>query len=246
MKLLALDRGNDSLKAGLYDGDRLVWTGSSRGAGPDEVRGLLEGMSPSGAAISSVVPEFTDSAGRMLEESLPGRVVTAGAESPWPFRIELADRGGVGADRLCAAAGAVSESGAASLVVVDAGTAVTVDIVADGAFVGGTIFPGPSMMLGSLHAGTAALPLVDEPDSPPDFPGGDTAAAIRAGVWLASAGAVREIVARALEDLPEGSPVFLTGGGSRSARSVLEGRAIIRPSLVMDGLKWLYHNEIPE
>lgn len=244
MRLMVLDRGNDSLKAGLFDGDRLAWTGRFRGAGADTVLQLLDEHSPSGAALSSVVPDFGSSAGAMLEKRLPGRVVTAGPGSSWPFGMDLADPAGVGPDRLCAAAGAMAESGASALVVVDAGTAVTVDVVSGGAFAGGAIFPGLSMMLASLHAGTAALPIVPVPGSMPGFPGKDTVSAIGAGAWSASAGAVKECVRRALELLPGGSPLFLTGGEAGAAAAALGERAIMRPTLVIDGLKWLYHKEI--
>lgn len=69
----------------------------------------------------------------------------------------------VGADRLLAALGAFARSGEAC-VVIDAGTAVTVDFVDSfGVFQGGVIAPGLAMQLRALHEGTSALPAVEPP-----------------------------------------------------------------------------------
>lgn len=78
-----------------------------------------------------------------------------------PMRHALESPVTVGVDRLLAALGAHARSGEAC-VVIDAGTAVTVDFVdAWGVFQGGCIAPGLAMSLRALHEHTAALPLVD-------------------------------------------------------------------------------------
>src|SRR6185369_116946 len=68
--------------------------------------------------------------------------------------------GSVGQDRLLDALGAYARSTQACIVI-DAGTAITVDFVdGQGVFHGGAIAPGVQMMLRALHEQTAALPLV--------------------------------------------------------------------------------------
>ncbi len=80
---------------------------------------------------------------------------------PIPIPHTLDDASTVGQDRLLDALGAYARSNQAC-VVIDAGTAVTVDFVdGEGTFHGGVIAPGLRMMLGALHEHTAALPLVE-------------------------------------------------------------------------------------
>jgi type III pantothenate kinase len=78
-----------------------------------------------------------------------------------PMLTTLDDDSGVGMDRLLDAFGAFARSKQACIVV-DAGTAVTVDFVdGEGTFHGGAIAPGLRMMLAAMHQHTAALPKID-------------------------------------------------------------------------------------
>jgi type III pantothenate kinase len=106
---------------------------------------------------------------------------------PIPIPHTLDDGTTVGQDRLLDALGAYARSNQAC-VVIDAGTAVTVDFVdGEGTFHGGVIAPGLRMMLAALHQHTAALPLVEptrdllpapttEDDQPASNPFGKTTA----------------------------------------------------------------------
>src|SRR5262249_43314398 len=90
-----------------------------------------------------------------------GTVIRIGRDLPIPMEHSLEHPVTVGQDRLLDALGAFSRSEQACIVV-DAGTAVTVDFVdGTGVFHGGAIAPGLKMMLGALHEHTAALPAVD-------------------------------------------------------------------------------------
>lgn len=81
-----------------------------------------------------------------------------------PVAMDVDQPATVGVDRLLCALAASSRSGGAPCAVIDAGTCVTVDYIdRHGVFQGGAIAPGVSMMLRAMHAGTAALPLVEPP-----------------------------------------------------------------------------------
>jgi len=120
----------------------------------------------------------------------------------------------VGLDRLFAARGALAQLGC-DCIVVDAGTALTVDAIlaeGPGVFLGGAIAPGPGLLARSLAEGAAQLPLV-EPHPGSSALGGDTQHAIRAGVGIGFRGAARELaLAVAREAGLEAAPVVLTGG----------------------------------
>src|SRR5262249_13910305 len=143
-----------------------------------------------------------------------------------PLRVLLASPERVGIDRLLNAVAARSRVfRPAPIIIVDAGSAVTVDLVDEThAFRGGATFPGLRLMAQALHDHTALLPLVEMSKTNPPLPGTDTKAAIEAGVFWAVAGGIKALVrqlaaqARQLTDpsrsgRPPAPPVlFLTGG----------------------------------
>ncbi len=151
----------------------------------------------------------------------------------------------IGRDRLFAARGAL-ERVRASAIVVDAGTALTVDalrvdpITGRGEFVGGAIAPGPRLLAAALARGTANLPRV-EPIPGVRALGQDTHAALQSGVVVGFEGAARELVLRigAEAGIPE-APVLLTGGARGflvASSSFARGlRVIEEPELVARGL----------
>lgn len=150
---------------------------------------------------------------------------------------------GVGLDRLWAAAGALGVLDASCLVV-DVGTALTVDAVlrepdGRGAFLGGTIAPGPALLARSLSQWAARLPEVEPVVGAPAL-GRDTEEAIRSGVGVGLRGSARELVGRiAREAGLEHAPVVLTGGASSHLmlpEPVFEGTVHLVEDLVHLGL----------
>ncbi|MFM9965298.1 MAG: type III pantothenate kinase [Planctomycetaceae bacterium] len=154
---------------------------------------------------------------------------------PLPIRVDEPRR--VGIDRLLNAV-AVNELRSADYpaVIVDSGTATTVDVVfADGAFIGGAILPGLALSAKALHEYTALLPLVSVLElgqAPPEALGRNTRAAIRSGLFWGQLGAVKELIARQSGSEAE---VFVTGGGGALLASHLP-RARFEPHLPLQGL----------
>jgi type III pantothenate kinase len=103
------------------------------------------------------------------------------------LRIAVEQPSRVGRDRLAAAVAAVTlKSADRPAVVVDAGSAVTVDLVAaSGEFLGGAILPGWRAMSQALSAVTDALPAVSELplDPPPPALGTSTERALASGLY---------------------------------------------------------------
>jgi len=161
----------------------------------------------------------------------------------------------IGADRLWAARGAWERARGPALVV-DAGTAVTVDalgVTADGrpAFLGGAIAPGVDILRRALGAGAARLFEVELPLTSAgavdlaDVPalGRESAQALRSGVVHGVRGAVRELARLvALEGRLAGAPRFVTGGGAPwllASPPVIEHAEHV-PWLVHEGLLAAY------
>lgn len=153
--------------------------------------------------------------------------------------VSLPEPGRVGIDRLAAAAAAgfVKPADRAA-VVVDCGTAITVDMVSRaGAFLGGAILPGPALMARSLAEGTSRLPAVAAlgGGQRPSMPGRSTEAAIAAGIGLGIRGGVARLVAEAHAALGEAAVTILTGGAAATVQDVLPD-AVAVPDLVLCGI----------
>jgi type III pantothenate kinase len=160
------------------------------------------------------------------------------ADLPIKNEVEFPDR--VGIDRLLAAiaANTLRESGRPAIVI-DAGTAVTVDLVsAEGAFAGGIIWPGWRMMAQSLAGNTDALPLVNAAiaNEPPAIVGTSTEKAIRSALYWGNVGAVREFIARMRASLATEPQVFVTGGDAARLVEHATDRAQCVNDLVLAGI----------
>lgn len=147
----------------------------------------------------------------------------------------------VGIDRLLAAVAANQLRGSSrSAIVVDLGTAITVDLIeVDGGFAGGAILPGIGMASRALADQTDALPLVVLDDTvPPAALGKSTTAAIRAGLYWGAVGAVSELVSQLSSQQHIPPDVIITGGAGQMMFDALSQRCAVRyePHLVLAGI----------
>lgn len=148
----------------------------------------------------------------------------------------------LGVDRWVAMIGAWAEVEGASLVV-DAGTAVTIDALdASGNHLGGQIIPGVSVMAASLAARTSDIPNIQRraasQGSGVDIFASTTAGAVGQGALNAVVGAV-ERAARAIRDDQGEVTIILTGGDASRILKSLGDEAVHRPHLVLQGLAQL-------
>jgi type III pantothenate kinase len=236
-RVLAIDRGNASIKGALFEEGLIVSRWRSEEAG--DIAGWIAESRPEGAAVSSVVRGWRGECAALLRSGGVENAVFAAHDSPWPFGLALRDPGTVGPDRLCAAAGAASR-GASDAVIVDAGTAVTVDVLRGGIFEGGSIMPGYAMMLRCLGEGTSALPELDPSGELKLPPGRDTGSAILAGVAGAFRGGVCDLLRHSMEVFDDSPEVFITGGDAFLLEGAISPAPRPAPDIVLEGLNLLY------
>lgn len=172
--------------------------------------------------------------------------------TPLPVGIKYATPETLGYDRIAAAAGAVDVFGKEAVVIADAGTALTLDIVsADGNFVGGNISAGVGLKLRALHRYTGALPIVNEEGDMPEI-GYDTQTAMRSGTVYGTAAEIAWMAGVAVAEY--GCHILvLTGGYAHllepKVKEILstvhpEMRIVTVPDLVGRGLLSIYkYNE---
>ena len=164
----------------------------------------------------------------------------------FPIEIDVDAPRGVGLDRLLAAiaANCLRRAGDAAIIV-DCGTATTVDVVSsEGVFLGGAILPGFELSARALNHYTEVLPYVSIDEliatdvQGQHAPlGKNTHAAISSGIFWGQVGAVRELIARqAAICSPTTSPqVFVTGGGGELLAPFLD-QSTHYPYLALQGL----------
>ncbi len=197
--------------------------------------------------IGSVNRRATTALLDWLRAARPHDPVTLLSSADLPLVVRLPEPDKVGVDRLldAVAANALRPSGCPA-VVVDVGTAITVDLVApDGAFCGGAILPGIAMSARALHEFTDLLPRVDAAElrEPPPAVGTSTVDALRSGLFWFAVGAIREVIARMTAEQKAGGPpqwppphVLLTGGAGEAVAALLGPRARLVPHLTLAGI----------
>lgn len=144
----------------------------------------------------------------------------------------------LGVDRWLAMIGARARAGG-SVIAVDAGTALTLDLVeASGEHRGGGIFPGLATMRGSLTAGAPHLESV-EPSVDGVFPAADTPGGIAGGTLYGLVAAIDGLCGRLSALTADAPAIFLTGGDARRLQPLLVTPVTVAPDLVLEGLHTL-------
>jgi type III pantothenate kinase len=158
-----------------------------------------------------------------------------------PLTINVDSPRTVGVDRLlnAVAANVIRPIGKA-MIIVDSGTATTVDVVsADGAFEGGAILPGFQLCARALHQYTALLPHIansELAESTPAVLGKNTRDAIRSGLFWGQLGAVKELVQHLQQQLLDDPLTVVTGGAGRLLVPQLPRVVKHEPFLALQGL----------
>jgi type III pantothenate kinase len=191
-------------------------------------------------AIASVVPGATRAVRTRLRAAAGPRPFVVGSRTRTGLSFRYLRRD-LGADRVCAAAGARRRFPDRDIIVFDLGTATTANVILrDGVFAGGAILPGIQMTLDALAAGTARLPRLR--------PGGmlepvqcSTRAAIQAGVATLFAGGINRTIDRIEHDVGRPFLVVSTGGGAAVARRYTRRLGLLLPHLACEGLAELLY-----
>jgi type III pantothenate kinase len=149
----------------------------------------------------------------------------------------------IGIDRLLTSFAAYRRHQPAPVVVINVGTAMTVDFVQkDGTHVGGVILPGPRLMAKSLHDYTAKLPAVDiVPWLPSTFVGRNTEQAIEVGIANAVLSVAHQLVWDWVQHTGRAPWVYATGGDVGYFRGFKFNAGVagfeIDPALTLDGIR---------
>ncbi|MEM7361198.1 MAG: type III pantothenate kinase [Pseudomonadota bacterium] len=144
----------------------------------------------------------------------------------------------LGVDRWVAALGARSLVPQGDLIIIDAGTAVTIDWLSqDNVFEGGVILPGAKLMHQSLLGGTVGIDA--ESSDVVQIIGKTTSECVNSGIGFGMGGAVERIVKEMTETIDRPTRLILTGGGANLIAEFTNLGAESEPDLVLHGLLYL-------
>ena len=254
--ILAVDVGNTQTVLGLLDGGQLDghWRLSTDALmTADELRikigGLLVAEDRSWkdierVIVASVVPNLT-----VAYEEVASRVtgvapLVVGPGLKTGMQIRYDNPHEVGADRIVNGVAAYRIFGG-PVVVVDFGTATTIDVIAeDGAYMGGAIAPGVETSADALFSRAARLSKVDlEP--PEHVIGTNTRASLQAGLLLGAGAMVDGLVRRVWDELGTTTRVVATGGLAERMAPLCETVDDVDPDLTLKGLGLIYELNVP-
>jgi type III pantothenate kinase len=202
----------------------------------------IEGRDNAAIVAVGVNPAMERALDDAVQSAADRRVVWVGKDLDLPIKVRTDTPEKTGLDRILTVAAAYEQLGQAC-VVVDAGTAITVDCCNDeGEFLGGAIAPGVRLQLESLHEKTAALPLLGPAEfRPPEGPfGRNTADAMLQGVYHGIRGMVKELVENYATALGRWPEVIATGGDAAALFKDWELIHAISPDLTLYGIALAY------
>ncbi len=251
--LLAIDIGNTNIVLGVFDGATILHSWrltTTRERTGDELGLLVEGLFTnakldrrkiSGVILASVVPPLTVPAQEMVQRYFGLKTLTVDTTITTGMPILYDTPADVGADRIVNGIAAYEKYGRAAksaLVVVDFGTATTLDAIsAKGEYLGGAICPGVTISAEALFQRAARLPKIDV-RKPATVIGRTTVGAMESGLFWGYVDMVEGLVRRMSAELGGGNVQCVATGGLASVIAP-ETKLIdhVDPDLTLDGLR---------
>jgi type III pantothenate kinase len=251
--LLAVDIGNTETHLGIFEENELTheWRASTDGRRTSDELALLFGQfmalvdlslskDVTGISVCSVVPRATQEIREMADRYLgfPAVVVEAGTRTGIAVHTENPRE--VGADRIANAVAAHHLFPDSSAVVVDFGTAITVDVVsAKGEYLGGAIAPGLDTSASALFSATAQIGRVALV-APESVIGKTTVSSVQSGIMYGTAALVDGLVDKVRAELGDTAEVIATGGLAGTVVRHCATIERVEPALTLMGLRLVY------
>ena len=249
--LLAIDIGNTNIVIGCIKDDEILFKAriaTDRSRTSDqygvEIKNMLEAFGVSkedinDCIIASVVPPVFNSVhtGVLKVIGKQPMVVGPGLKTGLNIHVDIPSQ--VGSDLIVAAVAALAEY-PAPLVLIDLGTATTIEVIEpDNLFVGGLIFPGVMVSLDSLTSRAAQLPGISL-DQPKKVIGKNTVDCMRSGMMYGTAAMLDGLIDRIADELGHRSTIIATGGLAQFIVPLCKHDIILEKELLLKGLNIIY------
>lgn len=209
---LVVDEGNTLIKIALFDEGKLLFHQSfEKGNIENNFLESVDFQNVKSCIVASVTADFKQRFS-FLRKHLTD-VLFLDQRTPMPFVNKYATPETIGIDRLALMAAAVFNYPERNVLVIDAGTCITFDIMTkERAYLGGAIAPGIAMRLKAMHQFTAKLPLIAEQEFDiHKFIGNSTESCILSGVYHNVVCEIDGVIERYKSKF-ENLTIILTGG----------------------------------
>ena len=249
--LLAIDIGNTNIVLGGIKDDEIVFqariatdrlrTSDQYGV---EIKNMIEAFGIhrediSDCIIASVVPPVFNSVRTGVVKVIGKQPMVVGPGLKTGLNIRMDVPGQVGSDRIVAAVAALAEY-PAPLILMDMGTATTIEVVdKDSSYIGGVIFPGVKISLEALTSRAAQLPGISL-DQPKKVIGKNTVDCMRSGMIYGTAAMIDGLVERMEEELGYKTTLVATGGMAQFIAPLCKREIILEKDLLLKGLNIIY------
>ena len=234
MRKITLDEGNTSVKLALFDNDTLV----SKYHNID-LNFVIKLLPKCDRLILSTVKNKSNFKTLFSNKNF----VLLNNFTPLPIKILYKSPTSLGNDRIALAVGAITNFPNKNVLVIDAGTCITYDLInSKKEYLGGSISPGIQMRYNALHQFTSQLPLLESVDTAM-LTGVNTEESIHSGIINGVFVEIDGIIQRYTNQYPD-IKVIVTGGNAKFFDKGLKNTIFVKPNLLMEGLnKILDYNE---
>lgn len=238
---LVIDIGNTRTKFSVFHRGEVLVTVPVNEFTPDNIQILLREYDELDKVIISAVKDYPDELRKSLQKNFT-TFLELSAATPLPITNYYETPETLGKDRIAAVVGAYDLHPDENILVIDAGTAITYDILtADGKYLGGKISPGLEMRFKALNQFTGRLPLIKKSEYNKLF-GTSTEMAIRGGVQNGTVYEVDTTIS-IFKEFYKNLKVIITGGDAEFFDNKLKNSFFVHFNLTSLGLnRILEHN----
>lgn len=257
--MLCLDVGNTQIYGGVFDAQGVIQhrfrMTTSAVKTSDEIgiflKAVLEqnGVSDiskiTQVGVCSVVPQQDHSLKNAILKYFKVQPFFLEAGVKTGIKLKATNPKEVGADRIASAIAGCHLYENQNLIIVDFGTAITVDVIsAEKDYLGGVILAGVRLNVEALGLKTAKLPFV-QVQKPEKIVGRTTVECIQSGIFYGTVGSIKEIVSQIkAETFPQQENLVIATGGFAG---MFQGEGLFdveAPDLVLEGLRTCYLKNI--
>jgi type III pantothenate kinase len=231
---LIIDIGNSQVKIAIFNNRKILKSMTIDEINPEVIYELKSHYPELTQAILCSVAVVDDKLIEFLKKEFDLFIVL-NHQTNIPIENLYESKESLGPDRIAAAVGANHLFPDSDLLVIDAGTAITYDVIDhNNRYLGGNISPGITTRFKSLHNFTKKLPLVEKSDQWPLI-GKTTEEAIQTGVQVGIVAEMDAMIDRIRDNWID-CKVILTGGDSFFFDEKLKNTIFVMFELTLLGL----------
>ncbi len=246
--ILAVDIGNTNVNIGSFAGKKLVSYFCIDNTSLINQKTALPGKTSllnesENIVVASVNPDIESVFYKSLGKKNKKKTLKIGKEIQLRISILVENPQTVGIDRLLNALAAYRRT-KTSTIVIDFGTAITIDVVSKkGEFLGGLILPGIKTSAYALNQQTALLPEV-EIKRPGKIIGKNSEDAIKAGIYYGTVGSVKHIINELSRVYGVLKYTIATGGDAKTFKKEISEIDKIIPHLTLEGIRLAFEENL--